>query len=544
MIDQIKERNLVALAVDIHRLLKGGVVEWERIDFRRTFHPLAVLRSICAFANDINSTGGGYIIIGVDQDEHDLPVFPVRGLSPGEITIIRQELFRTCKYINPPYYPIIDVVDIRNKQILVLWVPTGANRPYQIPRALSKLDNYSFYVRSKAASTRKATDQEKFELVSLANQISFDDQIHYVADITDLKITLIQEYLVAIKSGLSQQTEKMSLADVCASMNIAADSVNCIKPKNVGILLFSNHPEKFLSSVYIKVVEFDGMGRAREKFFTGPLFYQLDTVLTYIKATIITKMVEPSPKASIQWEYFNYPFGAVKEALINSVYHRDYKESAPIEVRILPIGIEIINFPGPMPPLDNQKLKLREVALRRYRNPSLGHFLKQMRLVQGNATGLDRICFLMENNGNPPPTFQTDKKRTFFKVFLPIHSRFAPNQTVLPTTKKPVKKIHEIVLSLAQVCPKNIDIKNTALILLSAQEEMSLEDLMFKLNQTNKSRFRRAFINPLISLGWLQYTVVDKLRSRNQKYLITQKGRAIIEEKVTEKPLSSNEALI
>ncbi len=44
----------MALAVDIDRLLKGGVVEWRHIDFKKNFHPLPVLRNICAFANDID----------------------------------------------------------------------------------------------------------------------------------------------------------------------------------------------------------------------------------------------------------------------------------------------------------------------------------------------------------------------------------------------------------------------------------------------------------------------------------------------------------
>ncbi len=412
---------------------------------------------------------------------------------------------------------------------MVLWVPAGANRPYQVPSGLIKPARYAYYIRT-ATATRKATFHEELELISQANQIPFDSQIHHLANITDLDINLIQAYLTTVKSRLIVKSGKIPFINICKRMNIAADlGQGQAKPKNAGLLLFNNHPENFFPGAFIELTEFDGMGKYREKIFTGPLGFQIDGALTYIKGMIITKMVKESPKANEEWGYFNYPIKAVEEALINAVYHRDYKENAPVEIRIKPKGMEIISWPGPLPPLDNQKLKLGDVSLRRYRNPGLGHFLKQMRLVRGKGTGLEKMRFLMENNGNPAPVFETDKKRRFFRIFLPIHPQFAPQGPVLETQPKPLKEINEIVLSLSQVCPKAIDIRNAALLLLTAQEPVSLESLMFKLNQTNKSRFRKGFIKPLMKSGFLEYTISQKPRSGKQKYVITERGRGIVE---------------
>lgn len=520
----------VALTVDILRLLRGEAVEWERIDFRKNFHALSVLRSICAFANDINNSGGGYVIIGTEDNEQNLPVFPVYGLSPGQIVLIKRQLTQACKHISPPYYPIIDVVEIRDKQIVVIWVPAGANRPYQVPRNLSKPSHFAYYVRTKSALTRKPTPQEEIQLVSLANNVSFDDQIHHVAKVTDLNITLIQSYLAHVKSGLLNQIQKIAFTKLCQRMNIVGEvGAGFVRPKNVGILLFSHYPEKFIPGAYIKVIEFDSVGRSSEKLFTGPLFNQLDSILIYIKGTIITKLVEPVINAGISWEFYNYPFNAIKESILNAIYHRDYRENVPIEMRISSKGIEIISYPGPLPPLDNQKLKLGDVSARRHRNPCLGHFLKQMHLVQGLATGLDRIRFYMENNGNPAPTFETDKKRNYFKVFLPIHSKFLPQEPDLQTTKRPIKEIREIVQSLSIACPKLMDLKNVALILLLTQNPLNLNELMYKLSQSNKNRFLKEFIDPLIALNWLQCTLPNKPTSPKQQYILTNKGRAIIE---------------
>ena len=72
-----------------------------------------------------------------------------------------------------------------------------------------------------------------------------------------------------------------------------------------------------------------------------------------------------------------------------------------------------------------------------------------------------------------------------------------------------------------------------ALVLLTAREKVSLEDLMFKLNQTNKSRFRNDCIKPLMVLDYLQYTQADRPNSGKQKYILTPKGRALIEDEKT-----------
>ncbi len=46
---------------------------------------------MCAFANDINNWGGGYIIVGVDENEGQA-VFPPIGLSQNKIDKLQGEV--------------------------------------------------------------------------------------------------------------------------------------------------------------------------------------------------------------------------------------------------------------------------------------------------------------------------------------------------------------------------------------------------------------------------------------------------------------------
>jgi hypothetical protein len=82
---------------------------------------------------------------------------------------------------------------------------------------------------------------------------------------------------------------------------------------------------------------------------------------------------------------------------------------------------------------------------------------------------------------------------------------------------------------LSIVCPKSIDFKTAVLVLLTARQEVSSQELMFRLNQTNKNRFLKNFIRPLAALNLLEYTVAAKPTSGKQKYFITDQGRALVE---------------
>ncbi len=71
------------LQINIHDLLRGKPVEWERLEFKEGWNPEAVLHTLCAFANDLHNLGGGYILIGIAED-NGRPVLPPVGLDPAQ----------------------------------------------------------------------------------------------------------------------------------------------------------------------------------------------------------------------------------------------------------------------------------------------------------------------------------------------------------------------------------------------------------------------------------------------------------------------------
>src|SRR5471030_3092409 len=112
------------LPISISDLLRRTVVESDRLEFKASWNPEAVLHTICAFANDFNNFGGGYIIIGIEEKEGN-PVLPPLGIKAAQIDKVQKELVRICSFLKPVYTPIVAVETYQGKEILVIWVPGG-----------------------------------------------------------------------------------------------------------------------------------------------------------------------------------------------------------------------------------------------------------------------------------------------------------------------------------------------------------------------------------------------------------------------------------
>ena len=511
----------MALPININELLTGTTVEWERLEFKAGWNPLDVVQSICAFANDINNWGGGYIIVGVSEKD-GIPVLPPVGLKSTQLDKIQKELVSLCNQILPNYYPITEVAEIGGKNILIIWVPAGDVRPYKAPTSLSSPKNHAYFVRH-GSITKKANHQQERDLINTSAHVPYDDRIRQTSEITDLRLPLIQAHLASIGSDLLSQSSSMPFADLCRRMNIAAGPDEFFKSKNIGLLMFNENPTQFFPCAQIDLVHYrDDVGDDfKEKTFSGPIQQQLQDALVYIKNTIITERVRKIPGEASASRVFNYPFGAIEEALANTVYHRSYEDDSPIEVRVWLDRIEIISYPGPLPPLNKEKLRAGRIVARKYRNRRVGDFLKELRLTEGKGTGILKIKRAMKLNGSPDPIFDTDDELSYFLVELPIHPDWRDEVQVGAQVRAQVNRgegAYEAQVG-AQVEQK---------ILRYCGRPKKRREVLAHLDLYNNQSNYNRFMRPLITKGYLALTVPDKPNSKNQQYKTTSSGRAYV----------------
>ena len=436
----------MALPINIEDLVNARTVESVRIEFKRGWNPYNILRTVCAFSNDINEYGGGYIIIGIEEKDGS-PILPPFGVEQKDIDNIQKEFFKLCKdNIRENVFPVIEPIELQGKWIIVIWVTTGEQRPYFASDSPSKNAQMKIFVRHGAV-TKEANKEQELTLRELAGFKHFDDRLNAKADIDDLDLGLIQSYLQEIKSNLYEEAFKIPLSELALKMQIARGTAENLKPLNVGLLMFCKNPEKYFEGCVTNLVEFEDEAGTKysEKKFLGPVHVQIRQIMDYLNNNVIKEFVRKDTSRAESNRFVNYPYQALEEAVVNALYHRSYSNPTPNEIRIYKSGndrrIEILSYPGPLPPIDENALVQLKITARNYRNLKLGDWLKNLRLAEKYATGIPTILNALETNGSPKPILSTDADRSHFLVVFRIHPD-APEEA-----NNPVDEVEVFTLS-------------------------------------------------------------------------------------------------
>ncbi|MDA3866980.1 MAG: putative DNA binding domain-containing protein [Salinivirgaceae bacterium] len=530
----------MALPINIEELIHGRTVEWERLEFKQGWNPEDVMHTMCAFANDLHNWGGGYIIVGIEENNGQ-PVLPPEGIGQDQLDRIQGEIIGLANKIQPNYFPIVQPCDFQEKHILVLWCPAGDNRPYTAITTLGNGGQRQPYVRIGSRSII-ARGENLRKLQELTARIPFDDRVNNQATIQDFDLSLIQAHLHEVKSSLYEESKTMSFENLCRAMLIAKGANEDIRPVNVGLLFFCKQPERFFQRAWIELVwHKDNSGQNfTETYFKGPVQKHLRDALSFIKTNIIQETVIKHKDKAESDRFYNYPYDAIEEALSNAVYHKSYELGSPIEVQIFPDKITILSHPGPVAPVDAVVLSTqRQIIARVYRNRRIGDFLKELHLTEGRGTGFPTIYDAMANNGSPKPVFETDET-TYVLVTLPIRKGTDSNGA-----SNGVKYLTFITLDEVMAFSNGASngagngAKDAIAIIEEAIHERVFEILEILVNKqkraelfaamhlSNQTKNREKYLDPLIKIGWVKKEYESDTHP-DQKYMTTESGKRIL----------------
>jgi len=567
----------MALHINLEDLLSARTVESDRIEFKEGWNPDATYRSICAFANDFDNTGGGYILIGVAENpDTKTAVRPVKGLTTHELAEIQKEMIGLNNLIKPYYAPRLFLEEVDGKHIMVLWVLAGNERPYEVPEAITaRHKTWKYFIRKYASSIEaKGTDKE--ELIALTNNIPFDDRANMQAPIEDLSMLLVQDFLRRTQSKLAADVGKLDNTEILQQMALLSGPKESLVPRNVALMLFAEKPHSYFPYSYVEVVYFPNGADSKEfieKRFEGPVHQQITDSLSWLNANILQEKVIKVPMQAEALRVWNYPGVALEEAVANCLFHRNYQEREPVKIRIEPDAILLYNSGGPDRSIKREDFMTGRAIPKRYRNRRLGDFLKELKLTEGHATGLPAIRRAMEQNGSPAPQFDFDDERTWFQVTLPIHTSFvqklpfAPDLNKVKWDLKGIDALLDKILDYADLneasgiaggiaeddelfdimainivrkIPGGIaggiasgiagGIDSKLIVVLElAQKPASRINILGGVSLSNRAKNFETYIQPLVVVDWLAMTIPDKPTSPKQQYINTLKGRLVLE---------------
>ncbi len=567
----------MAIPINIEDLLNKQKIESNRIEFKRGWNPDKIYHTICAFATDLDNTGGGYILVGVEQDENGIAKRPVKGLPIETIDGILQDMvgydakITSSNLKSVAYNSRVSLEEVDGQSILVIWVPTGPNRPYCVPESVVAKGKspLKYYIRSKA-STIEARGEALDEVRNLADRTPFDERGNEAIKLEDISGILVYEHLKAVKSKLADNFIGRPLIDILDEMDLLTGPMENRLVKNVAAMMFSEHPEKFFPVTQIDIVIFpEGSIENPDLMIevpkiTGPVPKMIKESLSYLRTNVIKKQITKPTDDEKSDKIYNYPYQAFEESVVNALYHRDYQEREPIEITIEPTHIDILSYAGPDRSISSEAIKAAtKLKARRYRNRRLGDFLKELDLTEGRATGIPTIQKALKDNGSERASIETDDDRTYFLMTIPCHSSFGDMSPNLNLNLRPAasrlkqllgqsfvqveESINQSIINkkdrleqileqmFVQVWDKSKSLPNIPrlsqatidLLCLLRNGELGAKILNSAIEFGETYELKRKILTPLIGLGYVEMTAPDKPTSAKQAYKLTTKGESL-----------------
>ena len=241
--------------------------------------------------------------------------------------------------------------------------------------------------------------------------------------------------------------------------------------RNIGVLMFAEHPEKFIPGSYIELIRFNTKEAEAsddfiEKTFTGPIWKQVQDALDYINTNVIEEKVVKLQGQAESERFFNYPYNALEEALVNAVFHKSYREQEPVEIRIYVDSIQILNYPGLAKWINLERFAEGRIKGRKYRNRRIGELFKEIDLSEKKGTGIPKILRELKKNGSPGPEFDMDDDRTYLNTIIHIRDGFDKNEIMSESMSESMSKsmsesMSELEIARIQVILQYLTVHDT-----------------------------------------------------------------------------------
>lgn len=439
-----------------------------------------------------------------------MPVFPLEGVPKENLDSIQQEIFQYCNMIVPRYIPRIKVVDYKNEgtYLIYLWCSAGDSGPYQAPKTVyvekgEKADkNLKYWIRP-ASLTTEAKQDEISELFDKFNSVPFDDRVNRKAKIDNIRRGYLEDFIRKSNISLVMELNNSSLEDLLLAQEVANETDTELDIRNIGVLMFTEHPEKLIPGAYIELIRFNTKDAEAsddfiEKTFTGPIWKQVNDALDYIKNTVIEQKVEKVQGQAEAERFYNYPYNAIEEALLNAVFHKSYLEPEPVEIRIYVDSIQILNYPGLAKWINLDKFAAGKIKGRKYRNKRIGELFKEIDLSEKKGTGIPKILRELRQNGSPEPEFDMDEDRTYLNTIIHIRDGFERNETMSESMSELERTRMQVILHYLDTNKEinssiaaellEVEIKTASRLLLKAEK---LDVLKSAGRTKNKVYFRK-----------------------------------------------------
>lgn len=402
---------------------------------------------ICAFAN----AAGGVLLLGIDDNNEIIGV----NVDNAKQSAIQNSL----NDINPHIPAQIYKVDVDGKDIWVIEVNSGSQKPYVLSGAI--------YVRQGPNSQKLTRVEQMRDFFQQTERIYFDESPNISFNIEkELDSSFFEEFRHSASISTSISREQI--------MNNLKLLLPDGRMKNGGVLFFATEPEKYIEKGMIRCIEFEGDTKTNiidDKAFGGPLLKQYHQSMQWLKKklNIRYEITDGGPRNEI-WEI---PEVVFKEAIINALAHRDYYDKgAYTTIEVFSDRVEISNPGGLTSAISPADFGQKSHS----RNPLIFGLLVRINMVEQVGSGIGRIKELMKTANLPEPIFKTDG---IFSVIL---------KRIKSSGKSSGKNWSEIKKKLLDKSPEKLGLSALKILgMIHHSQETTIPEMAKKLKLTERA---------------------------------------------------------
>jgi ATP-dependent DNA helicase RecG len=454
-----------------HFLLLG---EGQHIEFKESFGR-EVIESLVALAN----ADGGQVVVGVNNSG------AVTGVSLS-VESVQQWINQIKSVTVPAIIPDAEVVRYQGKQVVIFKVISFPVKPVSCKG--------KYYIRRHASNHLMGLDEIADEHLKTIN-LSWDFTVTQDRSLKDISLDKVNQFV--------EQANALREFPITDDPLTVLRKFELVREQGItfGCFLLFTGSDTLLTT--IDAGRFDSETIIRDSItIRSDLFAELEAVLEFIKKHISKRFViTGKPQRDEVWEY---PLEAVREIVLNMIVHRDYRAAYDSTIKIHSDKIEFFN-PAELPASITIESILSGANPSMPRNKQIASIFREAGLIEKYGSGIRRVLQAMHKVDGRVPIFECS--RGFFKVTL------FPMGTIPHDTPHDTPHVTPHVKELLSVCivPSN------------------REQLQISLGIKDRKYFYKAYLNPALKSGFVEYTIPDKPKSKLQQYRLTELGWKSIE---------------
>ena len=475
---------------DIKELI--AQTENEQVEFKETTGQLERgMETLCAFLNG----EGGTVLFGI-TDKGKIIGQEVADVTKRSIAEAINRLEPTAN-VHVFYIPLPD----SSKKIIALHVENSRDnrpfcyksRPYYRVESVTSAMPQAVYNQLLIIRDEAKYRWELFENPKLSLQDMDENEI-------------LKTVRLGIECGRLPENTGNNLSIILEKFGLLVNGVL----NNAAAVLFANSELIEYPQCLLRLARFKGTDKMvfmDNQRVQGNLFQLLDSAMTFIFKHL---SLSGTTEALEREEHLTIPYKAIREGIINSLCHRQFRTpGGSVGIAIYDDRVEIEN-PGTFPHgWDMERMKSEHCS--EPRNPLIANVLYKRKLLENWGRGISLMTEECRKANLPEPEFK------LANGFVILVFRYGTNNH---TSTMQVPHKHHI--STIQV---------QSLLNIMEYNTYSVKEMMELLELKNRSYFSKEYLKPAVETGVIEPIFPDQPKSPKQKYRLTEKGKALLEKR-------------